>query len=215
MEESAFEIAPKMNRVARLWTVLGLNLALVGVLVAVGTDAHSLGVFAEGADYLADAAGIGVALFAIFLSKRTHATEDRSRFPNATNWAAFINCGWLLVLAILIGAEAISRLMSGIRPVHGLPVLIVSTAAALVMVVGALILGGDIDDDDDDLHMRAVFLDTAADAATAASVAVIGAVISVAHGLYWLDPTVALIVSFFVAFHAIILLRKIVRALRR
>ena len=42
-----------------LVVVLGLNLALVGALVAVGITAHSLGVFAEGGDYLGDAAAIG------------------------------------------------------------------------------------------------------------------------------------------------------------
>jgi cobalt-zinc-cadmium efflux system protein len=86
------------------------------------------------------------------------------------------------------------------------------------MLAGALILGGEVDDDDDgdeDLHMKAVMLDTAADAAAAASVAVTGAIIFAMNGLYWLDPTVALIVSVVIAYHAINLLRRVVRALRR
>ncbi|MHB1784519.1 MAG: hypothetical protein ACYCTE_17885, partial [Acidimicrobiales bacterium] len=45
-----------MSRTARLWVVLSANLALVGALLAIGLTAHSLGVWAEGADYLADAA---------------------------------------------------------------------------------------------------------------------------------------------------------------
>jgi hypothetical protein len=40
----------------RLRVVLLLDLTLVGGLVLVGWSAHSLGVLAEGADYLADAA---------------------------------------------------------------------------------------------------------------------------------------------------------------
>ena len=54
------------------------------------------------------------------------------------------------------------------------------------MVVGALILGGEVDDLDDDngsLNMRAVFLDTAADAAAAAGVAVAGGIILATGGL--------------------------------
>ena len=207
-----------MSRVARLWIVFGLNLALIGALVTVGIGAHSLGVLAEGADYLADAAGIGVALFAISLSKKPYSSGERSRYPKATNWAALINGGWLLILTILVSAGAISRLVNGTHQVHGLPVLIVSAAAALLMLAGALILGGEVDDGDDgddDLHMKAVMLDTAADAAAAASVAVTGAIIFVTNGLYWLDPTVALIVSVVIAYHAIILLRRVVRTLRR
>ena len=207
-----------LSRVARLWIVFGFNLALIGALAAVGVVAHSLGVFAEGADYLADAAGIGVALFAISLSKRRHESGTGSRYPNATNWAALVNGGWLLILTLLVSAGAIDRLVSGTRPVQGMPVLIVSGVAALVMLLGALILGGEVDDDGDDdagdLHIKAVLLDTAADAAAAASVAVTGAIILATNGSYWLDPTVALVVSVVIAYHAIVLLRKVVHTLR-
>jgi hypothetical protein len=48
-----------MSRAVRLRIVLALNLALVTALVMVGIAAHSLGVFAEGADYIGDAAAIG------------------------------------------------------------------------------------------------------------------------------------------------------------
>lgn len=54
-----------MSRTTRLWIVLALNLVLIGGLVFVGVGAHSLGVLAEGADYIGDAGGVGVALVAI------------------------------------------------------------------------------------------------------------------------------------------------------
>ena len=56
--------------------------------------------------------------------------------------------------------------------------LIVSAIAAAVMFAGALILRGQDDDDGtEDLNVKAVLLDTAADAASAGGVAVRGAVI--------------------------------------
>jgi cobalt-zinc-cadmium efflux system protein len=86
------------------------------------------------------------------------------------------------------------------------------------MVAGALILGGDDHDDEGDegdkLNIRAVLLDTAADAAAAAAVAVTGAIILATGGLYWLDPTVALLVSAVIAYHAVQLLQRVVVALR-
>lgn len=206
-----------MSRSTRLWLVLALNLALVAVLVAVGIGAHSLGVMAEGADYLADAAGIGVALLAIWLSRRPPTVAHPDGFPMATAWAALINAGWLLILAMLVSAAAIARLVSGTPGVHGLPVLIVSAVAALAMVAAAVILGIDGDEDDDegeDLNMRAVLLDTAADAATAGGVAVTGAIILASNGNYWLDPTVALAVSAVIAYHSVKLLRRVVGRLR-
>lgn len=182
-----------------------------------GLSAHSLGVLAAGADYLADAAAIGVALLAIWLSNRPPTRRRPHGYPKATNLAALVNGAWLLILSLTVVAGAIDRLATGTHQVDGLPVLIVSGIAALVMLGGAVLIGGDIDgegDGDSDLTMRAVLLDTAADAAAAAGVAVTGAVIFATGGLFWLDPTVALVISAVVAYHAVRLLRAIAMALK-
>jgi cation diffusion facilitator family transporter len=214
-----------LTRTRRLWAVLAANVALVAALVVVGVQAHSLGVLAEGADYAADAVGVGVALLAVGLARRP------GGHPKATRYAAGVNAGWLLVLCLLVAAGAVHRLATGVREVHGLPVLIVSGTAAVVMLGGALLLGGDLDDlekgsDHGDgsraeradaheaLTVRAVLLDTAADAAAAAGVAGTGAVIFLTGGLYWLDPAIALMISVVVAWHAARLLMQIRDALR-
>lgn len=210
-----------MTRSARLWLVLGANLALVGALLAVGIDAHSVGVWAEGTDYLADAAAIGVALLALRLEAPT-SRRPQGR-PEATRYAALVNAGWLLVLTTLVAVGAVDRLVNGVHHVRGLPVLVVSGVAAAVMVAGALVLGGDVDEDDDDggggggggaLSVRAVLLDTAADAAAAAGVAAAGGVMLATGGLYWLDPAVALAISAAIAVQALRLLARVRTALR-
>jgi cobalt-zinc-cadmium efflux system protein len=205
-----------VSREKRLTVVLLLNLLLVTALVFVGLWAHSLGVLAAGGDYIADAAAIGLSLFAIWVSHRPPSPRRPDGYPNATNIAALVNGGWLLVLSVLVVVAAIRRLVSGAPHVEGLPVLIVSAVAALVMFVGALILGGDIDDGDgdEDLNMKAVLLDTAADAAAAGGVAISGAVILAAGGLYWLDPAVALIIAVVVGYHALSLVWKVVTAIK-
>jgi hypothetical protein len=76
-------IATSWNRPTRLVVVLGLNLTLVGALVAVGITAHSLGVLAEGGDYLADAAAIGASILAIWLSKRSPTPARPHGYPKA------------------------------------------------------------------------------------------------------------------------------------
>jgi len=169
-----------VSRTRRLAVVLLLNLSLVTALVVVGLSAHSLAVLAAGADYLADAAAIGVSLLAIWIASRPRG------HPKATTVAALVNAAWLLILNIAIIVVAIQHLAMGAHHVEGLPVLIVSTIAAVVMLAGALILGGDADDDDgtEDLNVKAVLLDTAADAAAAAGVAVSGAIILGVGGWY-------------------------------
>jgi cobalt-zinc-cadmium efflux system protein len=197
-----------------LVVVLALNLALVASLVIAGMTAHSLAVLAEGGDYLLDAAGVGVALLAIYLSARPRRPHGR---PNATSVAALVNAGWLLVLEVLIAVAAIDRLVTGAPEVHGLPVLIVSGIAALAMAAGAITLHGDDPDDDDgerDVSVAAVLLDTVADATAAAGVAATGAIILATGGWYWLDPAVALAIAVVVAYHALALIRKVIGRLR-
>ena len=202
-----------MSRTQRLIVVLALNLGLVAALLIVGITAHSLAVLAEGSDYLLDAAGVAVALLAIRLSARpTGQTRP-------TDVAALVNCGWLLVLEILVVGAAAERLLTRTPQVHGLPVLIVSGVAALTMTAGALVLRADADADDDDtdgrdLSVTAVLLDTTADAATAAGVAATGGIILATGGWYWLDPAVALIIAVVIAYHALSLLRKVLARLR-
>ena len=89
-----------------------LNLSLVTALVVVGLAAHSLAVFAAGADYLADAAAIGVSLLAIWIASRPHG------YANATTVAALVNAGWLLILNIAIVVAAIWHLVEGTHRVE-------------------------------------------------------------------------------------------------
>jgi len=202
-----------VSRTQRLVIVFMLNLGLVAALVTVGITAHSLAVLAEGSDYLLDAAGVGVALLAIRLSARP---AGRAR-PAATDVAALVNCGWLLVLEVLVVGAAAWRLITRTPQVHGLPVLIVSGVAALTMTAGALVLradAGDADADGRDLSVAAVLLDTIADAIAAAGVAATGGIILATGGWYWLDPAVALIIAVVIAYHALALLRKVLGRLR-
>jgi cation diffusion facilitator family transporter len=197
-----------MSRTQRLLVVLALNLALVAGLAAVGVSAHSLAVLAEGGDYLLDAAGVGVALFAIRLARHGPGGQ-----PDPTAIAALVNGGWLLVLELLVAGAAPDRLINRTPQVDGLPVLIVSGVAALVMAAGAFILRKDQDGEgeakDQDLFVAAVLLDTIADAAAAAGVAAAGGIILATGGWYWLDPAVALSIAVIVAYHALALIRKV------
>jgi cobalt-zinc-cadmium efflux system protein len=202
-----------MSRAQRLSVVLALNLALVAALVAVGVGAHSLGVLAEGGDYLLDAAGAGVALLAIGRAARLARGGRPADAAATTRIAALINCGWLLILEVLVAGAAMDRLATRTPEVHGLPVLVVSGIAALAMTAAAVVLRGDDDDGQErDLSVAAVLLDTVADAAAAAGVAVAGAIIWAVRGWYWLDPAVALAIAVLVACQAVRLIRTVLRS---
>jgi cobalt-zinc-cadmium efflux system protein len=184
----------------RLSLVLGINLAMVIGLSLVGLLAHSLGVLASGADYLGDALGTGLSLIALRMSR------GREGHPRATSFAALANASFLLLVTLGVAAEAVHRLGTGAPSVKGVPVIIVSVIAATAMIGCASILG----DVEGDLSMQSVMLDTVADAAAALGVAVSGAVILIAKGLFWLDSVVALLIALVVGYHAIRLIRRVV-----
>ena len=149
-----------MSRAARLWVVLAANLALVAALVGVGIAANSLGVFAAGADYLADAAAIGVSLLAIYLSNRPPSKRHPHGFPRAPRLAAGVKRGMAAGPQLPGGGGRGLPPPEGEHHIDGLPVLVVSGVAAVVMSGGAALLSGGIDqtgDEDDgvDLNLRA------------------------------------------------------------
>lgn len=189
----------------RLVLVLLLNVSMVVALVTVGLAAHSLGVLAAGGDYLGDAAGVALSLVALRVSRHPHG------HPRATSYAALANASFLLFVTAIVIIEALRRLITGTPHVEGLPVIIISVIAGLVMVICALIIGSV---ESDDLNMRSVLLDTLADAASAAGVAVSGAIILATNGTYWLDPVVALGIAAVIAYHAINLIQDVLATLR-
>ncbi|MDT5350066.1 MAG: cobalt-zinc-cadmium efflux system protein [Mycobacterium sp.] len=141
--------------------------------------------------------------------------RDRGDDPassRATTAVALINGAALLVVSVLVIVEAVHRLLVGVSTVQGLPMLIVSVISTMVMLAGALILGRGAGSED--LHMRSVLLDTLADGATAAAVAVAGAVIALTHRFYWLDPALAAIIVGAVGVAAIRLLADGITELR-
>lgn len=190
----------------RLAVLLALNVVMIAGLVVVGLRAHSLGVLAAGGDYVADSAAILLGIVAVTIRDKVGARSQ------ATTVVAAINATALLVVTVFVMVEAIRRLRGGVQEVHGLPVLVVSVIGAVVMVVGAVVLGRDAGGED--LHMRSVLLDTVSDALTSAAVAVTGGIIFVRHGMYWLDPTVAIVIGLIIGFGAVRLLRDVAHALR-
>jgi len=203
-----------VTRQRRLWIVLVLNVTLLGLLVFVGVKAGSLGLLAAAGDYIADVGAIALALLAIGLKER-HAHDGR--YDKAPTWAALVNVALLMILVAGVIVEAVRRLVSGAFDLNPVPMIWTAVIAAVFMTVGALILGGDADDEDDTaadtLNMRAVLLDTIADAVSAAAVAISGIIVLLSHGWMWLDSVVAVVIALVVGYHALELLRDVRRDL--
>lgn len=193
-----------MTKGTRLWLVLLANVSMVVALVIVGLVSHSLGVLAAGGDYFGDAAGVALALLALRLTRR--GADSR-----ASTYPALANAIFLLVVTIVVIAEALSRLIGGVPHVEGLPVIVVSVIAGLVMATCAFVIGTV---EEGDFNMRSVMLDTLADGGSAAGLAASGAIILIVNGVYWLDSAIALGIAAIIAYHALKLIRDVLTHMR-
>lgn len=199
------ENGPRAGQSRRLGLLLGLNLLLIIGLVVVGLVAHSVSVLAAGGDFIADSLAIVLGLVAVHLRDR----HGRTRAPT---YVALVNSVFLLTVTGWVLVESVHRLLVGAPRVEGLPVLIVAAVSAVAMVLGASILGPGAGSED--LHMRSVLLDTLADALSSAAVAIVGTVIFLTGGSYWLDPAVGILIGVVIGYGAIRLLHEVVTALR-
>jgi cobalt-zinc-cadmium efflux system protein len=125
----------------KLMLVLALIVAFMLVEVVAGALVHSLALLSDAAHMLADAGAIALSLFAIGLAARPARGAMTYGLGRAEVLSAQFNGATLLVLALLIVVEGISRL---INPAHvgGSTVLVVALAGIAVNLAATRILAG-------------------------------------------------------------------------
>jgi cobalt-zinc-cadmium efflux system protein len=182
-------------------------------LVAVGevigaVITGSLVLFADAAHMAADAAGLGLSLFAAFAAARPPTERRTFGYARAEILAAMANAVLLLAMAGFILYEAIRRLVS---PADiGSSLLIVFGVIALAANAVSLLLlrQGQAES----LNLRGAFLEVASDMFGAAAVIVTGVIIA-ATGFNRADPIASLVVGLLILPRTWRLLRETVDVL--
>ena len=128
--------APADASAGRLRIALGLLLGLMAVEVVAGILAQSLALLSDAAHMLTDAGAIALALVAARLAARPPGGKFTFGLGRAEIVSAQINGAVLLVLAGVIGVEAIQRLANP-PDVEGAIVLVVGLAGAAVNIGAA------------------------------------------------------------------------------
>jgi cobalt-zinc-cadmium efflux system protein len=191
-----------------LITVLALTtLVAVGeVIGAVITG--SLVLFADAAHMAADAAGLGLSLFAAFAAARPPTERRTFGYARAEILAAMANAVLLLAMAGFILYEAIRRLVSPADIGSGLLILFGVIALAANAVSLLLLRQGQAES----LNLRGAFLEVASDTLGAAAVIVTGVIIATT-GFTRADPIASLIVGLLILPRTWRLLRETVDVL--
>lgn len=192
----------------RLVMVLGLVLGFAAVEVIGGFLTNSLALWADAGHMVTDAAGISLALLAIWVARRP-ATPDRSfGYARVEIFAAVMNAVILLVVAGFILVEAIQRLDAP-APIVGAPMLGIAVVGLVVNVISLRLLHGGAQVS---LNLRGAYLEVMGD--LLGSVAVIAAgVVILATGWTPIDPIASVLIALLIVPRTWVLLREAVEVL--
>lgn len=186
-----------------LWVMVALLTALWVMELLAGWSSHSLSLLADAGHLLSDLGAIFISLIAAWLAQRP--APARATFGNRRieAIAALLNSGSLVIVALWIAQEALTRIQSP-QPVYGLPMLVVAAVGFGVNMINALLLwrsGGQ------DLNLRGVLLHVLADAASSLGVILAAMAIYFGHCL-WVDAVVSLMIAIVVGISALPLCRE-------
>jgi len=181
---------PHGTSVRRLGVALGLT-SLIMVAEAVGGWlSGSLALVSDAGHMLTDAAALGLALVAAWLSSRPPDDKRTFGYRRAEVLAAQINVGALFILAGWIAWEAVERLRHPGPPIR---IGLMAGVAAVGLAANLAILW--VLNHDRSLNARSAFLHVLSD--TISSVAILvgaGAMVTWA-GLGWIDPVLSLAIA--------------------
>ena len=182
-------------------------------LVAVGevigaVITGSLVLFADAAHMAADAAGLGLSLFAAFAAARPPTERRTFGYARAEILAAMANAVLLLAMAGFILYEAVRRLVSPEAVGSGLLIVFGVIALAANAVSLLLLRRGQAES----LNLRGAFLEVASDTLGAAAVIVTGVIIATT-GFTRADPIASLVVGLLILPRTWRLLRETVDVL--
>jgi cobalt-zinc-cadmium efflux system protein len=188
--------------VAGIW----LNFAFVVIEVVAGLVVHSLSLLSDAGHNLADVASLGMSLVAIKLLKVKPTKTFTYGYKKTTILVALFNAAILLVSLGAIGYEAINRLAHP-EPVPGKWISIIAGIGIFINALTAMLF---MRNKDSELNARGAFLHLLSDAVVSAGL-VIGGIIIIYTGLFWIDAALSLLIAIVILFSTWSLLKDSLR----
>ena len=194
----------------RTWFVVALTAAMMVAEIVGGSIFASMAVVADGWHMSTHAGALGIAAFAYRFARR-HARDARFSFGTGKlgELAAFASAICLALIALLIGYQAVTRLMQPVA-IHFTQAIPLAAVGLAINLLSAWLLfdhdehqrGHAHDDDDDhaqhghhhghDTNLRAAYVHVLADALTSV-LAIVALSCGLLFGWVWLDPLMALV----------------------
>lgn len=191
-----------------LKAALFITAAVMLVEVAGGLLSRSLALLADAGHMLTDAAALGLALFAFWLSSRPASARHTFGWRRFEIFAALINGVALWAIAGVIGYEALQRIRSPQPVKGGLMLAVALFGLAANIAVGAVLFRGR----ERNINVRGAFLHVVGDALGSAGVLAAAVLIAATGSDIW-DPIVSAAVCLLILWSSTRLVRDAVHVL--
>jgi cobalt-zinc-cadmium efflux system protein len=180
-----------------------LTLAFVVVEGIAGWLAHSLALISDAGHNLADAAALGFSWYALSISNKPSHEGMTFGYHRVGVFAALANAVSLVLIAIFIAWEGISRIREPQAADGRLMIAVAAAAIVINLAVGLWLHKGS----KDDLNIRSAYLHMMGDALSALGVVIAG-VLVMTLGLHLADPIVSLLIAALILYSSYGVLRE-------
>ena len=171
MTQTAISASARNRRA--LWITFALTFSYLVVEVLAGLLTNSLALLADAGHMLTDVGGLGLALFASWISQRPATPQKTYGYYRAEILAALANALVLFGISGYILYEAYRR-FQGPPEVASLPMAAVATVGLVVNLIGWRILRAGAEES---LNLRGALLEVMSDAVSSIGVILAGAII--------------------------------------
>jgi cobalt-zinc-cadmium efflux system protein len=184
-------------------TAVAVTVLFVALEAVCGWLGNSLALLSDAGHNLADAAALGFSWYAVSVSSRPSHEGMTFGYHRVGVFAALINAASLVVIALLIGFEAIVRIRHP-EPANG---ALMITVAAIGMFVNLAIALWLRRGSEHDMNLRSAYLHMAGDAASAFGVVIAGVLVATTNAPL-ADPIVSLVIAALILYSSYDVLRE-------
>lgn len=176
-----------------LWIVFGLTFTYFLVEVVGGLVTNSLALLADAAHMLTDVGGLGLALFAAWMSSKPATPGRTYGYYRVEILAALANAVVLFLMSFFILYEAYRRFREP-SEVASLPMMVVAGVGFVVNVIGIMMLRKS---SSESLNMKGAYLEVVGDLLGSIGVLAAG-VVMLTTGWWYADPLFSVVIGLFI-----------------
>jgi cobalt-zinc-cadmium efflux system protein len=167
-----------------------LTLVFVLAEAVSGWLAHSLALLSDAGHNLADAAALGFSWYALWISNKPSHHGMTFGYHRVGIFAALANAVSLVVIAVLIGWEAIARIRDPQLANGAVMIGVAAVAMVVNLLIGVWLHRGS----KHDMNIRSAYLHMLGDAVSAFGVVIAGVLVATTH-TQLADPVVSLLIA--------------------